>query len=249
MLQRVAGGDLNAVAGFAGFASGVGSGTVLLTKGFSLKRTYSLTKSDGVMFPVVNLFLIMLFLAAPPLVYYSITGSGSMHAPVWASLAAGLIVGAMGQRSRLCFTGGIRDALMFKQFHMLYCFSVFFAVVFIGNLLTGRFNPGYTDQPFAHSDIMWNFLGLFLVGIASTLLGGCPLRQLVLAGSGNTDSAVTVLGFLTGAAFAHNFGLASSPEGPTFNGKASFIICLAVTIVIGFCNLNVKGLEREGSTI
>ena len=37
--------------------------------------------------------------------------------------------------------------------------------------------------------------------------------QPILAGEGNTDSAVTVLGLMAGAAFAHNFGLASSGEG------------------------------------
>ena len=33
---------------------------------------------------------------------------------------------------------------------------------------------------------------MVLVGWGSVLLGGCPLRQLILAGEGNTDSAVTV---------------------------------------------------------
>ena len=35
-----------------------------------------------------------------------------------------------------------------------------------------------------------------LVGWGSVLLGGCPLRQLILAGEGNGDSAVTVLGMI-----------------------------------------------------
>ena len=60
---------------------------------------------------------------------------------------------------------------------------------------------------------------MYLAGFGCILLGGCPLRQLILAGEGNTDSAVTVLGLMAGAAFAHNFGLASSGEGPTANGK------------------------------
>ena len=44
------------------------------------------------------------------------------------------------------------------------------------------------------------------------LLGGCPLRQLILAGEGNGDSAVTVFGMIVGAAFAHNFGLAGNAD-------------------------------------
>lgn len=38
-------------------------------------------------------------------------------------------------------------------------------------------------------------------------LAAVPLRQLILAGQGSSDSAVTFLGMLIGAAFAHNFGL------------------------------------------
>ena len=40
-----------------------------------------------------------------------------------------------------------------------------------------------------------------LAGWGSILLGGCPLRQLILAGEGNGDSAVTVFGMIVGAAF------------------------------------------------
>ena len=54
---------------------------------------------------------------------------------------------------------------------------------------------------------------MMLVGWGSVLLGGCPLRQLILAGEGNSDSAITVFGFMAGAAVSHNFGLASSGKG------------------------------------
>ena len=77
---------------------------------------------------------------------------------------------------------------------------------------------------------------MLLAGFACTLLGGCPLRQLVLAGEGNTDSAVTVLGLMVGAAFAHNFGLASSGAGPTVNGKIAVIIGIIVVAAIGAMN-------------
>ena len=93
-----------------------------------------------------------------------------------------------------------------------------------------------TEQPVAHVDGLWNALGMLLAGFACTLLGGCPLRQLVLAGEGNTDSAVTVLGLMAGAAFAHNFGLASSGKGPTPNGKIAVIIGIIVIAVIAVMN-------------
>ena len=77
---------------------------------------------------------------------------------------------------------------------------------------------------------------MFLAGFGCVLLGGCPLRQLVLAGEGNTDSAVTVLGLMVGAAFAHNFGLAASADGPAANGKIAVVIGIAVVAVIAAAN-------------
>jgi len=97
-------------------------------------------------------------------------------------------------------------------------------------------NPGFAGQPVAHTDGLWNALGMALAGFGCVLLGGCPLRQLVLAGEGNTDSAITVFGLMAGAAVAHNFGLASSGEGPTANGKIAVVIGFVVLIVIATVN-------------
>ena len=44
------------------------------------------------------------------------------------------------------------------------------------------------------------------------------------------------LGLIVGAAFAHNFGLASSAEGPTANGKIAVVIDLAAAAAIGCLN-------------
>ena len=79
---------------------------------------------------------------------------------------------------------------------------------------------------------LWNFLGMLAVGLGSVMLGGCPLRQLILAAEGSSDSAMAVLGMMAGAAAAHNFSLASSAgTGPGINGKiavvAGIIILLA----------------------
>jgi hypothetical protein len=66
------------------------------------------------------------------------------------------------------------------------------------------------------------------------------MRQLILAGEGNTDSALTVLGLLIGAAFCHNFGLASSAAGPTDAGKIAVIIGLVVVTVVGTTNTFIR---------
>lgn len=236
MLLRIAGGDVNAVIGLVGFVGGILTGVLFLNRGFTLRRSYDQPIVEGLGFSVVQLLLFMLLVAAPSFVLFSQSGPGSMHAPILLSLAGGLIVGTVAQRSRLCFISGVRDAVMFKDFRMLLCFGVIVATVLIGNLVTGKFHLGLTEQPVAHIEWLWNVLGLYLVGFASVLLGGCPLRQLVMAGSGNGDAGITVLGFVGGAAICHNFGLASSSAGTTFNGRIAFLICTAIVFIIAFAN-------------
>ncbi|MGD9687919.1 MAG: YedE-related selenium metabolism membrane protein, partial [Desulfobacter sp.] len=57
---------------------------------------------------------------------------------------------------------------------------------------------------------------------------------LFLAGEGDTDASVFVLGMIAGAAFAHNFGLASSPKGLGPHGITAVIVGFAVCLFIGF---------------
>lgn len=54
--------------------------------------------------------------------------------------------------------------------------------------------------------------GMVVAGWGSVLLGGCPLRQLILASEGNVDSSVTLMGLLMGAGIVHNFGLAGASD-------------------------------------
>ena len=102
--------------------------------------------------------------------------------------------------------------------------------------------PGSMHAPIIIALIAGLVVGMLVVGLGSVLLGGCPLRQLILTGEGNTDSAVTVLGYIVGAAFAHNFGLAGAAAtadsigGPSTAGKAAVIIGLIVMLVIAAVN-------------
>ena len=237
MVLRLAGGDMNAVVGLVGFIIGILVGIFFLQKGFSLRRAYEQSKLEGAVMPMINVILLVLLTAVPSVLLFSEKGPGSMHAPLIAALAAGLIVGALAQKSRLCMVGGIRDAVLFKDYYLLIGFIAILISAFIGNLLTGNFHLGFLNQPIAHTDWLWNALGMTLVGFASVLAGGCPLRQLILTGSGNSDSAITVLGLFVGGAFSHNFGLASSATGPTAAGKIAVVLGILVTAAIGICNI------------
>jgi YedE family putative selenium metabolism protein len=176
-------------------------------------------------------------LVFPALFHASTEGPGSLRAPLIAALAAGLIVGAMAQRSRFCTMGGFRDALLFRDFHLLWGAVALVATVLLGNLILGKFHLGFSDQPIAHTDGLWNFMGMALAGWGSVLLGGCPLRQLILSGEGNSDSAVTVAGLITGAAICHNFGLASSAKGPTANGQIAVALGFVILAIVTYFNL------------
>ena len=79
-------------------------------------------------------------------------------------------------------------------------------------------------------------LGMFVM-IGALMFLGCPLRQLVLAGEGNADSTITVLGMMVGAALCHNFGLASSAAGPTQNGMIAVVIGFVFVAIVSFRNV------------
>jgi len=237
MLLRIAAGDLNAIIGLVGLVVGIAAASIFLKNGFTLKRNHDQGKAEGSMLTVVALVLLGIVLLAPAILHFSVEGPGSMHAPMWIALAIGLAIGALGFASRLCFTGGIRDAILMKRIPaMLTAFVVLLIVAFIGNLLLGIFHLGFADQPIAHTDGLWNFLGMVLVGFSATLLAGCPFRQVVLAGSGNSDSVMAVMGMFVGAALMHNFNMASSPAGIGDNAAVGFIVIAVVVLGIAIYN-------------
>lgn len=248
MVIRMGGGDLNAFVGAAGFFIGILIGIYFLKKGFSLKRSYNVTTTEGLVLPGAMVLLFALVTIAPALFAFSKAGPGSKHAPAMVALVIALIVGALAQKSRMCMVGGMRDAVMFKDFNLLSGFVAIFAVVLLGNIALGNFKGFSTYlQPIAHASQLWNLLGMVIVGWGSVLLGGCPLRQLILAGEGNGDSAVTVFGMIAGAAMAHNFKLAGGAAslqngvykiggiGPS--GEIAVGIILVILLVISFMNI------------
>ena len=238
MILRLAGGDGNAILGVVGFVAGILTGTFFLKKGYTLKRSFKRPKLEGAVYPVFQIILLILLATAPAFIHFTEPegGPGAKHAAILISLAAGVIVGILAQRTRLCMVGGVRDAVLFGEYKLLFGFIAIFVSALIMNVVLGYFNPGFAGQPVAHTDGLWNALGMYLAGFGCILLGGCPMRQLILSGEGNTDSVVAVLGLMAGAAFAHNFGLASSGEGPTANGKIAVIIGIVVVAVIAVVN-------------
>jgi len=168
-------------------------------------------------------------------IFFSQKGPGSMHASVAISLGAGLIIGVLIQRSRFCTIAAFRDTVLFRDTHLLQGVLALFVGVLVTNLVLGQINVGFVNQPVAHNDAVWNFLGMMLSGMAFALAGGCPGRQLTLSSEGDADAGVFIFGMIVGAAVAHNFSLASSGAGIGAYGAHATIIGLIFCLVLGFC--------------
>jgi YedE family putative selenium metabolism protein len=239
---RLAGGDLNALYGLAGLAVGVWIGVMFLKNGYNLGRSQKTYASVGLLMPILMAGALVLMLIYPQIegqpksgvLFYSLKGPGAMHAPLLISLLIGLGVGVLAQRSRFCTMGALRDLILFRQTHLFIGVASLLVFAFATNLVLGQFKAGFSGQPVAHTMGLWNFMGMVLAGLAFALAGGCPGRQLFLAGEGDGDAAVFVLGMVVGAGFAHNFGLASSPKGVGPHGIAAVIVGLLFCLFIGF---------------
>jgi YedE family putative selenium metabolism protein len=241
-LLRLAGGDANAILGLAGLIGGIWIGVLFLKGGYNLGRSSQTHSSAGWLLPLMMAGFLVLMLIFPQIegeersgiLFYSVKGPGAMHAPLFISLIVGIAVGFFAQRSRFCTMGAFRDLILFRQTHLFLGVLSLLIFAFGTNLLLGQFNMGFTGQPVAHTMHVWNFGGMLLAGLAFALAGGCPGRQLFLSGEGDGDAAVFVLGMIVGAAFSHNFGLASSPAGVGPHGVAAVIIGILVCLFIGF---------------
>lgn len=246
---RLAGGDLTAVVGIIGLVAGIWIGVQFLRSGYNLGRSQKTYTAVGWILPLLMVGLLLLLIFKPVFseggpIFFSESGPGSQYAPLAVSLIIGLAIGFLAQRTRFCTMGAVRDVILMRDFHLLSGLSALVVFAFLTNLVFGQFKLGYAAMPVAHTSFIWNILGMLLAGLAYTLAGGCPGRQLFLAGEGDGDSAIFVLGMITGAGIAHNFNLAAKADsivdgvvktgGPSEFGMIAVILGIVVCLAIGF---------------
>lgn len=246
---RLAGGDMTALVGILGLVGGIWIGVLFLRSGYNLGRSQKTYPAVGWIMPLLMVGLLLLVIFKPVFseggpIFFSESGPGSLHAPLLASLGVGLLIGFFAQRTRFCTMGAVRDVILMRDFHLLRGLLALVVFAFLTNLALGQFKLGYMSMPVAHSNWVWNVLGMLLAGLAYVLAGGCPGRQLFLAGEGDGDSAIFVLGMITGAGIAHNFNLAAKADavvdgvlkvgGPSSFGMIAVVLGLVVCLVIGF---------------
>jgi YedE family putative selenium metabolism protein len=251
MMFRIAAGDLTALIGIGGLAAGVYIGMKFLENGFSLGRPNQLPAANAFLMPVVMALLLAALLWKPVFISLSTKGAGAQYAPIYLSLLAGLGIGALAQRTGFCITGGISRLFLWgpreitvcpKSTGLLIGMGTFFLFALVASLLTGQFSLGWHGQPSSNESHFWNFLGMLIVGFGSVLIKGCPFRQLITAGQGDTDAGAAVLGMLTGAALVQNWGLGGNALGTPYEGK--------VAVLFGLCALFIIGLlyRKRGET-
>lgn len=241
---RLAGGDMNAIPALIGLALGISLGVYFLRNGYNLGRSHKTYPMVGWILPLIMVGLLLLRIFQPKFseggpIFFSESGPGSLYAPLLVALVIGLLIGFLAQRTRFCTMGAVRDVILMRDTHLLSGLVALIVFAFLANLIFGQFKFGYTTQPVAHSNLLANFSGMVLAGLAYALAGGCPGRQLFLSGEGDGDSAVFVLGMIAGAAFSHNFAIAARPdsivEGVLTVGGISPIGWGAVTLGLVVC--------------
>ncbi len=235
LFLRLTAGDLTAAAGVVGLVAGVWLGLQGLARGVDLGRAEQEEGGTGLLVPAGFVLLLVFLLAQPAFIFFSERGSAAQHAPLLVSLAVGLSLGALAQRSRFCITGSVRDSLLMgRRSPLFWGFLAFLAGALATNLVTGNFSLGLYGQPGAHLEHLWSFFGMLLVGWLSVLIGGCPFRQLIKAGEGDADAGLAVVGMLIGGGIVQSWDVAATAAGVATVGKVAvlaglaFVLCLSL---------------------
>ncbi len=232
MIQRLAAGDLTAVAAVAGLTAGVYVGTRYIRAGVVLDRPAPMPRINGYVFPLFAVLLGLFFIVKPAFIVFGQTGPAAMHAPALLALVVGLVIGGFAQASGLCITGGLRNLFLVHEKTLFLGVIAALLAAFLMCLVTGQFHLGMYGQPASHLSHGWTFLAMGLVGFASVLIDGCPFRQIIKAGQGDVDAAIVSLGMLAGAAISVGWSVRATSAGPTFGGKIAVLAGLAICLVV-----------------
>jgi len=129
------------------------------------------------------------------------------------SLVLGLIVGYLGQRSRMCSIGGLRDFVLVRDTGLLKgvgamlvaAWVVFGALRVIAGTSAGHGLLAAGTTPSGLSAVAAILVGAVVLGFIATLSGACPLRQHVLAGQGRIGAWWFLGGFYVAAVVYTNW--------------------------------------------
>lgn len=236
MLQRLGGGDPTAWLALPGFLGGVALGMVLERRGSTIGKTAPVPWAVGAIAPLAAAALLALFVARQLRGPGPGDGGPPAHAPWLASLGIALAAGVALSATGFCAISAARQVFRGPRWMLLGAVALvagYAAIV----ALTGA--PAFGSAPVAHGEWLWNALGLGLAGLTGAIAGGCPVRQIVMAGEGNADAFTGVAGLVAGGALAHTLGLASAATtaaqvgGATTAGKVAVVVGYVFAIGYG----------------
>ena len=134
------------------------------------------------------------------------------------TLLLGLLIGYLAQRSGYCSIGGFRDYTLFRHTRLLSGYLTLIFAAFAGYLIFWFLVPSsmehffwpLTSSPFSPvpgapgglntaAYILFAIIPGFFVGLITVLLGGCPIRQTVMASEGSYKSAWFFIGMCVGS--------------------------------------------------
>jgi uncharacterized protein len=117
------------------------------------------------------------------------------------SLCLGLIVGYLGQRSRMCSIGGLRDYVLVRDTGLLKGAAALLVTTWVAFSVahvihgTGHGLIAAGTKPSSLTAVVAILVGAIVLGVFATLSGACPLRQHVLAGQGRVGAWSFLAGF------------------------------------------------------
>jgi uncharacterized membrane protein YedE/YeeE len=123
------------------------------------------------------------------------------------SLGLGLVVGYLGQRSRMCSIGGLRDFVLVRDTALLKGIGAMLVAAWVAfgaiRVIVGS-DAGFGllakgTTPSSITACVAILVGALLLGFVATLSGACPLRQHVLAGQGRVGAWAFLAGFYLAA--------------------------------------------------
>ncbi len=152
MLQRLGGGDLNAVVGLGGFIAGVGVGLFFERRGYTSGKTAVIVTPAG-MVPLLlalgglTLFLLGMIPFGPG---PGDTGNRPPHAPWFWALGLATVAGALLSLTGFCAVTAGRQVFVGPR-RMLVAAAVLVIAYGTCVAVNGRFNLSFDGQPVSHS--------------------------------------------------------------------------------------------------
>ncbi|HUU76384.1 MAG TPA: transporter component [Methanoregulaceae archaeon] len=147
-----------------------------------------------------------------------LTKEVAIYAVPLVTLMLGLLIGYLAQRSGYCSIGGFRDWVLFRHTRLLSGYLTLIVASFAGYLLFWLITPQAMEHffwafttglstPIPGAPGGLNFAAYlifaiipgFFVGLICVFLGGCPIRQTVMASEGNYKAAMFFVGMCVGS--------------------------------------------------